>query len=109
LIEAVRKVHAGESVLHPAIARKVINRFAPTASKRAEESVQGSLTEREMEVLKLAAKGMTNQEIAQELTLSVRTVQTHLSNIFGKMQVGSRTEAVLQGLKQGWLVLDDTR
>jgi len=109
LIEAVRAVHAGESVLHPAIARKVINRFAPTASKLAEESHQGSLTEREMEVLKLAAKGMTNQEIAQELSLSVRTVQTHLSNIFGKMQVGSRTEAVLQGLKQGWLVLDDTR
>lgn len=109
LIEAVRAVHAGESVLHPAIARKVINRFAPTASKLAEESLQGSLTEREMEVLKLAAKGMRNQEIAQELSLSVRTVQTHLSNIFGKMQVGSRTEAVLQGLKQGWLVLDDTR
>ncbi len=109
LIKAVRAVHAGESVLHPAIARKVINRFAPAASKRAEESVQESLTEREMQVLKLAAKGMTNQEIAQELTLSVRTVQTHLSNIFGKMQVGSRTEAVLQGLKKGWLVLDDTR
>lgn len=109
LIKAVRAVHAGESVLHPAIARKVVNRFAPAASKRAEESVQESLTEREMEVLKLAAKGMTNQEIAQELALSVRTVQTHLSNIFGKMQVGSRTEAVLQGLKKGWLVLDDTR
>ena len=109
LIKAVRAVHAGESVLSPAIARKVINRFAPAASKRAEESVQESLTEREMEVLKLAAKGMTNQEIANELALSVRTVQTHLSNIFGKMQVGSRTEAVLQGLKKGWLVLDDTR
>jgi len=109
LIKAVRAVHAGESVLHPAIARKVVNRFAPAASKRAEESVQESLTEREMEVLKLAAKGMTNQEIANELALSVRTVQTHLSNIFGKMQVGSRTEAVLQGLKKGWLVLDDTR
>jgi len=109
LIKAVRAVYAGESVLHPAIARKVINRFAPAASKRAEESVQESLTEREMEVLKLAAKGMTNQEIASELALSVRTVQTHLSNIFGKMQVGSRTEAVLQGLKKGWLVLDDTR
>jgi DNA-binding NarL/FixJ family response regulator len=109
LIKAVRAVHAGESVLHPAIARKVINRFAPAASKRAEESVQESLTEREMQVLKLATKGMTNQEIAQELALSVRTVQTHLSNIFGKMQVGSRTEAVLQGLKKGWLTLDDTR
>jgi len=62
-----------------------------------------------MQVLKLAARGMTNQEIAYELALSVRTVQSHLSNIFSKMEVGSRTEAVLQGLKKGWLTLEDTR
>ncbi len=107
LIKAVRAVYAGESVLYPAIARKVINRFAPVTAKH-EESAQEPLTEREMQVLKLAARGMTNQEIAHELALSVRTVQTHLSNIFGKMQVGSRTEAVLQGLKKGWLTLEDT-
>jgi len=108
LVRAVRAVHAGESVLHPVIARKVINRFAPAGGGRAEESALEPLTEREMQVLKLAARGMTNQEIAHELALSVRTVQTHLSNIFGKMQVGSRPEAVLQGLKKGWLTLQDT-
>jgi DNA-binding NarL/FixJ family response regulator len=107
LIKAVRAVYAGESVLHPVIARKVINHFAPITAKR-EESAQEPLTEREMQVLKLAARSMTNQEIAHELALSVRTVQSHLSNIFGKMQVGSRTEAVLQGLKKGWLTLEDT-
>jgi len=109
LIKAVRAVHAGESVLHPAIARKVINRFAPTTARRADEETPEPLTEREMQVLKLAARGMTNQEIAYELALSVRTVQSHLSNIFSKMEVGSRTEAVLQGLKKGWLTLEDTR
>ncbi len=108
LIKAVRSVHQGESVLHPAIARKVINRFAQPADKRPEKDVLDQLTEREMEVLKLAAKGMTNQEIACDLVISVRTVQVHLSNVFGKMAVGSRTEAVLFALRRGWIALEDT-
>jgi NarL family two-component system response regulator LiaR len=108
LIKAVRAVHAGESVLHPAIARKVINRFARPADKHAVENVLDELTEREMEVLGLAAKGMTNREISDELVISVRTVQVHLSNVFSKMGVGSRTEAVLLALREGWLALEDT-
>jgi NarL family two-component system response regulator LiaR len=108
LIKAIRAVNAGESVLHPAIARKVINRFAQPTDKRTEESTLDQLTERELEVLKLAAKGMTNREIASELVISVRTVQVHLSNIFSKMGVGSRTEAVLHALRQGWITLEDT-
>lgn len=108
LIKAIRAVHAGESVLHPAIARKVINRFAQPADRRAEESTLDQLTERELEVLKLAAKGMTNREIASELVISVRTVQVHLSNVFSKIGVGSRTEAVLHALRQGWITLEDT-
>jgi NarL family two-component system response regulator LiaR len=108
LVKAIRAVHAGESVLHPAIARKVVNRFAQPTSERAEESILEQLTEREREVLGLAAKGMTNQEIAHELTISVRTVQVHLSNVFGKMGVGSRTEAVLHALRRGWITLEDT-
>ena len=107
LIRAIRAVHAGESVLHPAIARKVINRFAQPADRRLEESLE-QLTERELEVLKLAAKGMTNRQIASELVISVRTVQVHLSNVFGKIGVGSRTEAVLHALRQGWITLEDT-
>jgi NarL family two-component system response regulator LiaR len=107
LVEAIRAVNAGESALHPAIARKVINRFAsPRGEARAEVAVD-QLSKREMEVLKLAARGMTNMEIAQGLVLSVRTVQGHLSNIFSKMQVGSRTEAVIQALNRGWFTLED--
>jgi DNA-binding NarL/FixJ family response regulator len=108
LVKAVRAVNAGEAVLHPAIARRVVNRFAPSEDKHAEVSALDQLTEREIEVLKLAAKGMKNQDIAHELFLSIRTVQTHLSNIFSKMGVGSRTEAVLEALKRGWLKLEDT-
>jgi NarL family two-component system response regulator LiaR len=108
LVDAVRAVHAGESVLHPTVARKVINRFARPKEERETDSAVERLTERELEVLKLAAKGMTNREIAQELVISVRTVQVHLTNIFGKIGVGSRTEAVLYGLREGWLALEDT-
>lgn len=108
LIKAVRAVAAGEAVLHPAIARRVVNRFAPPESKPTGAGILDQLTEREVEVLRLAAKGMKNQDIARQLFLSVRTVQTHLSNIFSKMGVGSRTEAVLEALKRGWLKLEDT-
>ncbi|GAF72833.1 unnamed protein product, partial [marine sediment metagenome] len=109
LIEAIRAVNAGESVLHPVIARKVVNRFARRPGETSEESALDRLTQRELEVLRLAAKGMSNKNIAQELVLSVRTVQSHLQNVFGKMHVGSRTEAVVQALRKGWLTLEDTR
>jgi NarL family two-component system response regulator LiaR len=108
LIKAIRAVYAGESVLHPTIARKVVNRFAQPTGQPREKSAVEQLTERELEVLKLAAKGMTNRQIANELTLSIHTVQAHLSNIFGKLGVGSRTEAVLYGLRKGWVALEDT-
>ena len=66
-----------------------------------------SLTEREKQVLILATQGLSNQEIANKLYLSLRTVQTHLGNIFNKLQVSSRTEAVVHALKQGLITLDD--
>lgn len=109
LVKAVRDVFAGESVLHPSIARKVVSRFARSAEGRDEEGTLEQLTERELEVLRAAAKGMTNQEIAAKLYISVRTVQAHLSNIFGKIGVGSRTEAVVHALRKGWITLEDTR
>jgi NarL family two-component system response regulator LiaR len=107
LVEAIRAVHAGESILHPTIARKVVNRFASPRGQAAFATESDRLSEREMEVLKLAARGMTNMEIANELALSVRTVQGHLSNIFSKMQVGSRTEAVILALRMGWFTLEE--
>ena len=108
LIKAIRAVHAGESVLHPSIARKVIDRLFLSGEKRSEGSALGQLTERELDVLKLAARGMSNREIALELDISSRTVQTHLNNVFGKLDVGSRIEAVIYGLRKGWLTLEDT-
>jgi len=107
LVEAVRAVYAGESVLHPTIARKVLNRFAPTSPVSERKKSIGVLTEREMEVLVLATRGLSNQDIADKLCLSLRTVQAHLSHIFNKLQVSSRTEAVVQALKLGWITLED--
>jgi DNA-binding NarL/FixJ family response regulator len=107
LVNAIRAVHAGEAVLHPAIAQKVFKRLSSTAREAEEPAQPDKLSEREMEILRLAAKGMSNQDIATRLYLSRRTVQAHLANIFRKMDVGSRTEAVLQALRKGWLGLDD--
>jgi len=107
LVDAVRAVYAGESVLDPAVTRRVIDRFKGAQGRRGEDRAAEPLTEREMEVLRLAGKGMANKDIARDLCLSVRTVQAHLGNIFNKLGVGSRTEAVLYGLKTGWLDLQD--
>ncbi len=107
LVNAIRAVYAGEAVLHPAIAQKVFSRFGNTEQVARELAQAEDLSEREMEILRLAAKGMSNQDIAGKLFLSRRTVQAHLANIFRKMDVGSRTEAVLQAMRRGWLNLDD--
>jgi DNA-binding NarL/FixJ family response regulator len=107
LIDAVRAVHAGESVLHPSVARKVMNRFMPVGDKPKEKEQSEVLSGREMEVLKLATIGLTNQDIGKELNLSEHTVHGHLRHIFNKLQVSSRTEAVVYALKEGWISLDD--
>ena len=107
LIDAVRAVCAGESVLHPTIARKVLNRLIAVSDKPKEQKPSEVLSDREREVLRLAARGISNQDIANELYLSLRTVQAHFSHIFNKLQVGSRTEAVVRALKEGWITLDD--
>jgi NarL family two-component system response regulator LiaR len=109
LVDAIRAVYSGESVLHPSIARKVLNHFVSTSGKPEGQEPSGVLSDREMEVLKLAAKGLSNQDIAEKLCLSIRTVQGHLGHIFNKLQVGSRTEAVVRALKEGWVALDDVR
>ncbi len=107
LVDAVRAVHAGESALHPAIARKVLNRFKPSLEENRKKKSGEELSARELEVLKLATCGRSNQDIADELCLSLRTVQAHLGHIFNKLGVGSRTEAVVRALKEGWITLDD--
>lgn len=107
LIDAVRALYAGESVLHPAIARKVLNRFATISGKPRGRKPPELLSKREIEVLRLATRGLSNQVIADELCLSLRTVQAHLNHIFNKLQVSSRTEAVVRALKEGWATLSD--
>jgi DNA-binding NarL/FixJ family response regulator len=106
LVEAVRAVHRGEPVLDTAVAARVLRRMAGGAPQNT--LPEATLSEREMEVLREAARGLPNKEIARRMGLSVRTVHTHLGNIFGKLQVGSRTEAVLQALRRGWIRLDET-
>lgn len=100
LLGAVRAVAAGESALHPSIARKVLERFSVVSNPTPPED---DLSPRELEVLRVAASGRTNKEIARDLDISPRTVQVHLANIFSKIGVGSRTEAVLYGIKRGWI------
>ena len=107
LVNAIRAVYAGEAILHPTIAQKVFSRFGASGETSSVPAQAEELSEREMEILRLAARGMSNQDIAHKLFLSRRTVQAHLGNIFRKMDVGSRTEAVLLALRRGWLNLDD--
>ena len=105
LVDAVRAVHRGETTLQPAIAARA-QKLA--AERRTVSEERPPLSEREMEVLQEAARGLPNKDIARRLNLSVRTVHTHLGNIFAKLDVGSRTEAVLLALRSGWISLDDT-
>jgi len=108
VVRAVRSVHAGEPVLHPAIAKKVLARFAAEAHGE-EECRDGErfLTDRELDVLRLAACGLSNSDIAGRLSISMRTVQAHLTQVFNKLGAGSRTEAVIAGLRRGLLRLED--
>ena len=105
LVDAVRAVHRGESVLHPVIARKVLERFR--CGEQGGAGALAVLTQRELDVLNKAAKGLSNKDIASELFISVHTVESHLRSIFNKIGVGSRIEAVVQALKKGWLTLED--
>jgi DNA-binding NarL/FixJ family response regulator len=108
VVRAVRSVYAGEPVLHPAIARKVLARFAAEAQGGSEgRDGERLLTDRELDILRLAACGLSNADIANRLSVSIRTVQAHLTQVFNKLGVGSRTEAVIGGLRRGILHLED--
>ena len=107
LVNAMRAVNSGEAVLHPVIAQKVLHRLTASEQSAQRTIKPQELSEREMEVLKMAAQGFSNRDIADKLFLSRRTVQAHLANIFHKLDVGSRTEAVLKALRSGWVTLDD--
>jgi len=102
IIRAVRSVHEGQSALDPAIARKVMAHVSGTKMGVPVEQ----LTDRELEVLALTAKGYTNKAIGVQLGISDRTVQGHLAKIFNKLHAESRTEAVMRAVSLGWLPAD---
>jgi DNA-binding NarL/FixJ family response regulator len=102
LVRAVKQVYAGKSVLDPEIAPKVI------ATLTRPQQIE-TLSERELAVVRGVAKGWTNRKIGRALSISDRTVQGHLANVFGKLQVNSRTEVVTVALQQGLITLVDTQ
>lgn len=103
LIQAVRDVNEGKSALDPAVTLKLMsNLFKQPDNKIVAEP----LTDRELDVLHLAAKGFTNKAIGVQLGISDRTVQGHLAHIFVKIQATSRTEAVMRAVSLGWISQD---
>ncbi len=109
LVKAIRTVIKGDLVLTPTVAGKVVSQFTsgktlPDVLSNIEHNY-GDLTEREMDILRLVGKGLTNKEIGRTLYISDRTVQAHLSNIFSKLNVSSRTEAVMYAVRQGWITV----
>jgi len=105
LVKAIYAIYRGDSVLHPTVARKVMQRFR-NPGKNHELRPINLLTERELDVIGLAAQGRSNKEIADILGVSIRTIESHIAHIFSKLGVGSRTEAVIIALKKGWVGLD---
>jgi NarL family two-component system response regulator LiaR len=98
LLEAIQRSRRREPTLHPTIAQKVL---AEISGPSSQPPTPDPLTEREMEVLKLLARGLNNQEIAKTLVISPTTVYTHVSNILSKLHLASRTQAALYALREG--------
>jgi DNA-binding NarL/FixJ family response regulator len=106
LAEAIRRVAAGETALSPRISTKLVDHLGKRGSHRAAEMPEG-LTEREMEVLRATAYGQPNKTIAGSLAISPQTVQVHLRNIFSKLGVNNRSEAVAYAIRHGLISLGE--
>ncbi len=98
LVRAIHQVQRGEPSLHPTIARKLLQEIARPAER---EPAPEALTAREMEVLQLIAQGLSNQEIADQISVSESTVRAHVSRILGKLHLASRTQAALYAVREG--------
>jgi DNA-binding NarL/FixJ family response regulator len=108
LARAIRLVHAGHSALDPAVTEKVVDKMGLGGGSAGTVLAEPErLSERELEVLRLAATGRTNRAIGLDLGISERTVHSHLMNIFAKLGVNTRTEAALKAVRLGWITLDD--
>jgi DNA-binding NarL/FixJ family response regulator len=104
LTRAIRTVHAGETIMAQDIARKTLTTFE---SIRSNTELTPNLTERELEVIKALAQGKSNKEIAQTLGISEKTVRNHASNIYNKLHIFDRTQAVIYAIRRGIVGLDD--
>ncbi|HEX9014906.1 MAG TPA: response regulator transcription factor [Chloroflexota bacterium] len=104
LVEAIQRVHQGQASLHPAIARKLLDEMARGGAKQ--QPSPDALTEREVDVVRLLARGYSNKQIADEMVISEATVRTHVSNILSKLHLASRTEAALYALREGLASLE---
>ena len=105
LVQAIRQVYRGESSLHPSIAHKLLRELSdPTEHAPATDA----LTDRELEVLQLVARGNSNREISELLSISEATVRTHMSRILTKLDLDSRTQAALYALREGLASLHDS-
>jgi len=102
LFQAVRAVSRGESLIQPGVAARVLDRFAQLSRQVSDIEV---LSEREVEVLQLMARGAANKDIASSLSISESTVKTHVANIFQKLEVNDRTGAVTQAMQRGIIKL----
>jgi len=109
VIHAVRGVAAGETVLSASVSQQIIKYAVRHITKPLQVNAVEKITGRELEILRLAATGMSNKDIAQRLDLSESTVKGYLAEIFSKLNVGSRTEAVISALRSGLLSLDDLK
>jgi DNA-binding NarL/FixJ family response regulator len=107
IVEAVRSVHAGETVLSTPVSQELIKYALRNNTQPASIHLAEKLTHKEIEVLKLVANGKSNKDIARHLGLSIPTVKGHLADIFTKLNVSSRTEAVIAGLRTGYIRLQD--
>ena len=107
VVKAIRAVRSGESVLDPEVTRKLIQRLANLSKSEEQRGAGGQLTTREMEILNWASQGLSNKEMSEKLFISLRTVKAHMTNIFNKLGCSSRTDAIIKGLKQGYIDLND--
>jgi NarL family two-component system response regulator LiaR len=107
VLRAIQQAHRGETVLHPAIARMVLQELNRPPQAR-QPATTDPLSERELEVLRLLARGMSNQEIADDLVVGEATIRSHVSSILRKLQLASRTQAALYALREGLASLDDS-
>lgn len=106
VLQAIRQAHRGETVLHPTIARMVLQELNRPAQPKQVRTTD-PLSERELDVLRLLARGMSNQEIADTLIIGDATVRSHVSSILRKLQLASRTQAALYALREGLASLDE--